>query len=86
MGFFKENLFFVLLAAGVILIGGALLAVASSVGGDVDLELKKREDIAPSLTGELMGKRVNAKIVEAEAVRVQTTRDDANDVQSRFVD
>ena len=86
MGFFKENLFFVLLAAGVILIGGVLLAVASSVGDDVEQGLKKRQDIVSKLAGELRKPRVNSAIVKVEGVRVQTVRDDANDVRSRMID
>lgn len=86
MGFFKENLFFVLLAAGVVLIGGVLLAVASSVGDDVDQRLKKRRDTAPRLVSERESTKVNPRIVRAEDVRVHTTRNDANDVQSRSID
>ena len=88
MGFFKENLFFVLLAAGVIVISGALLAVNASVGGDdVDeLKLKKRLDIAPRLARERQRKGVNPKIVEAEELRVHTTRKDANAMRSRIID
>jgi len=85
MGFLRQNLFLILLAAAVMVLGALMLVTDFSFSGSLDQELEKRVRLSTAL-GELtrpsMGGQslVNEEVLAAEKQRVETVRDAAKKV------
>ena len=81
MNFIKQNLFLVVLAAIVLVVGGALVGLnLMSFSDSLDAEIAKREALSQSLQRFQRDKEINAKLVNAQKDHVTTVRKAAEEV------
>ena len=78
MRFIRENLFLLILIGIVVVLGGVIIAINFSIGGDVEDRIKDRQNLSKSLQGLVGPAKYNLGIVEAEKRRVSMVRHEAN--------
>ena len=70
MRFIQENIFLLSIIGVAVLLGGLMVALSASIGGDVDKALASRQELSNQLS-RLRKPPVNVDIVEAERGRVE---------------
>ena len=86
MNFIRANAFIFLTLAVVLVVGGGLLIVNSSVGGDVAKMIKDLEAVSGKMMAINRQSIINEDVVEAEKQRVVTIRQQAAELDKEQVE
>ena len=85
MQFLRNNIFYVGLIAGVVVIGVVFVLIGRSISADVSANVKLRADVSQGLAG--LGKKpyVIRKVIEARAKAVRDTKEKATEVSDNCI-
>lgn len=81
MAFIRQNLFVIVVALVVLVVGGIMLAMNAGVTDDIETRIEERKGLSDRLQRVVRGELVNEEVVEARRTFVEQIRDSRNAVR-----